>query len=372
MTRGGDYADVLVAGAGPAGCAAALTLAATGADVVLAHRPHPRQWHVGESLAPTARPLLDRLGILDRVASHGHEPWYGTRSVWGDSTLTASDFIGGPYGPGWLLDRRAFDVSLRDAAREAGVRRHDGSVTAVSRVGQLWRVSMSGTEVVVRYLLDATGASARVARRLGAHVVATDHLVAIAAVLCGRTPAGDTGSGAERTSLVESAPFGWWYTAPLPGGRTIVMAVTDADLVAPTGLRHPAGWWEALTATHQVRTRTCVRGNRPPQRLAVLRAGTSCTSPTAGPGWAAVGDAATATDPVAARGITAALATGVSAGSAVAADAQGDEDALTRYAELTTAVHTEFLRARTACYRAEGRWTGPFWTRRRRDPHASP
>lgn len=115
-------------GAGQCGCAAALTLAATGADVVLAHRPHPRQWHVGESLAPTARPLLDRLGILDRVASHGHEPWYGTRSVWGDSTLTASDFIGGPYGPGWLLDRRAFDVSLRDAAREAGC----AATTAVS------------------------------------------------------------------------------------------------------------------------------------------------------------------------------------------------------------------------------------------------
>ncbi|MFF8195663.1 NAD(P)/FAD-dependent oxidoreductase [Streptomyces bobili] len=242
----------------------------------------------------------------------------------------------------------------------------------MSRVGQLWRVSLSGTEVAVRYLVDATGASARVARRVGARVAAADRLVAIAAVLPGRTPAGDLGSGAERTSPVKSAPFGWWYTAPFPGGRTVVMAFTDADLVAPTGLRHPASWWEALTATHQVRTRTCLRGNMPSQGLAVLRAGTSCTSPTAGPGWAAVGDAATATDPVAARGITAALATGVSAGSAPAADAQGDGDALPRYAELTTAVHTEFLRARAACYRAEGRWTGPFWTRRRRDPHARP
>jgi flavin-dependent dehydrogenase len=356
---------VLVAGAGPGGSAAALTLAAAGADVVLVHQERRAAWHVGESLAPTARPLLARLGVLDRVTEHGHEPWYGTRSAWGREDVTASDFIGGPYGSGWLLDRRLFDASLRDAACEAGADHHDGSVTAVVRAGNLWRVSVSGTEIVAPYLIDATGGRARIARRVGARVVATDHLVAVAAVLPRRCPQRNTASDdTERTSLVESAAFGWWYTAPLPYGQDIVVAVTDADLIAPTGLRTPAGWLSALTATRQVSARLNADGVGPPHRLAVLRAGTSRVAPSAGHGWAAVGDAATATDPIAARGITAALATGISAGSAVTADAQGDRCALERYADLTAAVHAEFLQARTVCYRAGRRWDTPFWTRR--------
>ncbi|MFE6040215.1 NAD(P)/FAD-dependent oxidoreductase [Streptomyces sp. NPDC056452] len=365
MTSRRKGADVLVAGAGPAGSAAALALATAGADVVLVHRDRPSQVHVGESLAPTARPLLEHLGILDRVTAHGHRPCYGNHSAWGQDTLTASDFIGGPYGSGWHLDRPLFDRSMREAAQEAGVSLHSGSVTAVVPAGDLWRVTVTGSEVVAPFLVDATGAEARVARRLGARVLPTDHLVAVAAVLPGSGPQGGTAPcDTERVSLVESTAFGWWYTAPLPSGHHIAMAVTDPDLVARAGLRTPAGWSDALASTQHVGARLAVRGTGPPQRLSVLRAGTSRVSPAAGPGWVAVGDAATATDPIAARGITTALATGIAAASALTAFADGDGHALDRYADLTSAVHAEFLRARTVCYRAGRRWDTPFWTRR--------
>ncbi|MFD9541904.1 NAD(P)/FAD-dependent oxidoreductase [Streptomyces sp. NPDC060022] len=365
MTSRRKGADVLVAGAGPAGSAAALALATAGADVVLVHREHPSRWHAGESLAPTARPLLEHLGILDRVTAHGHRPCYGHHSAWGQDTVTASDFVGGPYGSGWHLDRPLFDRSMREAAREAGVSHHSGCVTAAVPAGDQWRVTVSGAEVVAPYVVDATGAGARVARRLGARVLATDHLVAVATVLTGAGPQGDTARGnTERTSLIESAAFGWWYTAPLPSGQHIAMAVTDPDLVARAGLRTPAGWSDALATSRHVRERLALCGTRPPQRLTVLRAGTSRLSAAAGPGWVAVGDAATATDPIAARGITTALATGITAAGALTACAGGDEHALERYADLASAVHAEFLRARMVCYRAGRRWDTPFWTRR--------
>ncbi|MFD7630758.1 NAD(P)/FAD-dependent oxidoreductase [Streptomyces sp. NPDC059851] len=360
-----------MAGGGPAGAAAALTLAHSGAEVVLVHPDAPPGWRVGESLAPSARPLLERLGVLDRVGTDGHLPYYGNRSAWGRATLTASDFVRSPYGPGWHLDRRRFDASLRAAARDAGVRHRPGSVTHLTRAGNHWRATVSGAEITAPYVVDATGARARLARRTGARLVHTDHLVAVTALLP-NTGQGGGGSAThenatEHTSLIESTPFGWWYTAPLPSGQLVVMAVTDADLVREAGLRTPDGWWAALGRSRHIGARLPAR-TRPPERLAVLRAGTSRTLPAAGPGWVAVGDAATATDPVAARGITSALSTGMAAADALTANARGDDEAIRRYAGQVTEVHTEFLHARAACYRTERRWDTPFWLRRRRPP----
>ncbi|MBT2459154.1 NAD(P)/FAD-dependent oxidoreductase [Streptomyces sp. ISL-86] len=364
-----------MAGGGPAGAATALALAHSGAEVVLVHPDSAPEWRVGESLAPPARTLLERLGVLDRVATGGHLPCYGNRSAWGRAALTTSDFVRSPYGPGWHLDRRRFDASLREAARDAGVRYRPGSVTGVTRTGNHWRATVSGAEVTASYVVDATGARARLARRIGARLVHTDHLVAITARVPNTGQGGDGSGrfedGTEHTSLIESTPFGWWYTAPLPSGERVVMAVTDADLVGQAGLRTPDGWWAALGLSRHIGARLPVHA-RPPERLAVLRAGTSRALPAAGPGWAAVGDAATATDPVAARGITSALATGIAAAGALTANAGGDEDAIRRYAGLVTGVHTEFLHARAAYYRIERRWDTPFWLRRRRLPDHSP
>ncbi|WP_225830098.1 NAD(P)/FAD-dependent oxidoreductase [Streptomyces sp. NK08204] len=369
MTRPRNRPDVLVAGGGPAGVAAALTLASQGADVVLLHPGPPARWRVVESLAPVTRLLLQGLGVLDRLPPECCAPCYGNQSSWGGPDLTATDFLRGPYGAGWHVDRGPFDAALRRAARAAGVRLHTGSVRSVARKDGRWQVTVSDTAMTAPYLVDATGARARLARRLGAQVVHHDHLVAVAAEVVGPGPRHDGPYGAEagpeRTSLVESAAFGWWYTAPLPFGRHVVMAVTDADLVAGAGLRTPQGWWAALAVTRHVRARVPAHRPTAPRRLCVLSAGTSRTVPAAGPGWVAAGDAAAVTDPIAARGITHALATGIAAATALTEEAGGDQRALGRYAARVGAVHDEFLCARAACYGAEARWDTPFWRRRR-------
>jgi geranylgeranyl reductase family protein len=60
--------DVLVIGAGPAGSAAALTLAQAGLDVVLVDQhPFPRDKVCGDALIPDAHKALARLGVLDEV-----------------------------------------------------------------------------------------------------------------------------------------------------------------------------------------------------------------------------------------------------------------------------------------------------------------
>ncbi|MFF4834862.1 NAD(P)/FAD-dependent oxidoreductase [Streptomyces sp. NPDC001315] len=359
--------DVLIAGGGPAGASAALALRRQGATVIVADPGRSQEWKPGETLSAKAGPLLEGLGVLDRVTVGPHTPCFGYESAWGGNGLSGTEFLLDPLGPGWHLDRVRFDSVLLDAARDAGARQRRGYIRSLQRRTGHWRITLGGEPVLARYVIDATGASAGVARRVGAQVRRDDRLVALAT----RLPLGAAHRDVPRTSLVESVPLGWWYTAPLPGGTILVMAVTDADVAARYALHRPEVWWRQLTTTTHLRARLRLRTTRPSFALRIARASTSRACPAAGPGWAAVGDAATATDPIAARGITTALATGISAADAVRADADGTTLSLQRYAERVAAVHSEYLQARTVCYGIEQRWDTPFWTRRRPEPGSS-
>ena len=108
--------DVLVVGAGPAGSAAALSLAKAGLDVVLVDQhAFPRDKVCGDGLIPDAHNALRKLGVLDAVMAQAQ----------------ACEYVGciGPRGgridvPGVLavLPRRQLDELLCRAAVAAGAR----------------------------------------------------------------------------------------------------------------------------------------------------------------------------------------------------------------------------------------------------------
>ncbi|MFE2218946.1 NAD(P)/FAD-dependent oxidoreductase [Streptomyces canus] len=357
--RSGRF-DVLVAGAGPAGCAASLPLVRAGASVVLVSPVSSPDWRVGESLAPTARPLLERLGVLDGLADAGHAPCYGNQAAWGQDALTAVDHGLGSYGEGWHLDRTRFDAALLEATRASGALWHAGHVRDARRHRSRWQITTGEGDVLeAGHLVDATGRAARLARRVGAGRTRSDRLIAVAALLGPPKQA----ARPDRTSLVQATHWGWWYTAPLPGGERVLMAMTDADLLAGERLLDPDVWWAQAQCAGHIRER--IAGwEQPSRRLRVFAAGSACATPAAGPGWLAVGDAATATDPLAARGIVDALATGLVGARAILAAEGGDTDAMAAYARRMTAVHAEYLEARSAQYRRDQRWNTPFWDRR--------
>ena len=113
-----DACDVLVVGAGPAGSAAARTLARAGVDVVLVDQhAFPRDKVCGDGLIPDAHRALARLGVLDEVMALA-QPARHLRCV-------------APRGgridvPGTLavLPRRQLDLVLCRAAAAAGARMH--------------------------------------------------------------------------------------------------------------------------------------------------------------------------------------------------------------------------------------------------------
>lgn len=353
---------VAVVGGGTAGGAAAIALARHGARaVVLDAGPSEK---VGECLPPLANPLLNLLGLADRMEADGHRRSYGVRAAWGSAGATERDFLFGRSGPGWHLDRPAFESRLAATAREVGVEWRSGiRVAGVRKDGCRWVVSGetagSGFRVEADFLVDATGRGAFVARRLGVGRAYLDRLVGVTGVFrqVGLAPTGDF-------SQVEAVREGWWYSAPLPGERLSVIYLTDADLPGSAAARTVGGWLALLRdAVHTSRRASTAYSG--PERLKVVTAATSRLVRFTGDGWAAVGDAAATFDPLSSHGIYSALAGGYQAGRAIARGLAGYADELRLYEVTMCEAFRDYLLLRTSHYEVERRWSEePFWRRR--------
>jgi geranylgeranyl reductase family protein len=111
--------DVAIVGAGPSGCAAAITLGHLGYRVALIDRAaFPRDKPCGDYCDPGAVDTLGALGCLPAVLRAGASPIGGMRIVAQDGTAVHPPF---PTGRGLLVRRMALDVELVRAAGRAGV-----------------------------------------------------------------------------------------------------------------------------------------------------------------------------------------------------------------------------------------------------------
>ena len=204
--------DVAIAGGGPAASAAALTLARHGLSCAIIERREDEGAKPGESLPPSARPLLAELGVGE-LLTDGHLPCHGNRSLWDSDDIDELSFELTPYGHGWHIDRRRFERLLIDRALDAGATRMTRTnIENMERDGDTWKLTLDRGELRARFLLDATGRASFIARRLGAQRIYSEALQ-IAYVWFLIT---DDEPDRDSFTLVESERHGWWYSALLP------------------------------------------------------------------------------------------------------------------------------------------------------------
>ncbi len=370
--------DVAIAGGGPAGLAAALTLLRyTRRRVVVVESSRYDGLRIGETAPPGVQALLVYLGAWERFLADRHRPALGTSAAWGGPAVAARDFLFTGQGTGWHLDRRRFDESLAEQVRAAG-----GELLTGTRIDGCrrerdgrWRLAVTAPDgrrdaCTAGFLVDASGRRSALARRLGARRRGFDRLVGVA-VACevpGGAAAGD-GEAAWHHTLIEACAEGWWYSAPLPAGRAIAVLMSDSDLVRGLRADRAAPWRRLLAATGPTRAR--LAGCRPLSAPRVLPAASQRLEPAAGRGWIAAGDAAVSFDPLSSSGIGHALASGIHAARAAdqaltAAAAGGTETALLDgYDAQVAGIMSQYLRLRHHFYAVEERWAEqPFWRRR--------
>ncbi len=282
-------------------------------------------------------------------------PYYGNLTAWGGPPALS---LFGRRGQGWHLDRSRFDTWLRDEAVARGaVLTCPARLVALAAVADGWKVSLDGHEsIAARWLVDAGGRRAPVARRLGAKRQRFDALVALAV----RVPC--SAAGLAGYTLVEAVADGWWYACEIPGGDAVVMLMTDSDIA----MRYRSA--DAFAEAWQ-RAGELARRIVPPAGFAArpraFAAHGATTLPACGERWIAVGDALMAFDPLTSSGLSGALNDGIAAAGLISAALRGERQG-EAYRARAYRTLSRYLAEHAAYYALETRWPeSPFWQRRK-------
>jgi flavin-dependent dehydrogenase len=359
--------DVIVLGGGPAGCATALALKQRGiSSVLVVESSRYEVSRIGESVPPDIGAVLEQLDIWKAFLDEKHEYCPGSCSSWGLDRVGYNDFLFNPYGYGWHLDRRRFDLFLARQAEQRGATVCTGTkFVAGERLGsggfRLTLVENDGQTkaVITRFVVDATGWRASFASQLGARKIFLDRLICVAAFF--QLPAH---TNFPRLTMLEAVEYGWWYAARLPNHQLAVAVACDPEFMRRVALNRSDNWRSHLRETiHLSRMLAdCVFVKA---SLRVCGVPSFLLYSTSGHGWLAVGDAASSYDPISSQGIIKALSDGVLAGEVVAAFLEGGADKTGEYHASVARRFDDYLANRNYFYGAEKRWAdASFWKTR--------
>jgi flavin-dependent dehydrogenase len=360
--------NVGIIGGGPAGVATALMLQRRGIQCTIIEASATVPAKVGETLPPSALPVLQALGAADLLKDAAHLPCYGNTSLWGSNIVQEKHFIFQTAGNGWHLQRQQFETALIELARQSGVDFIPNTklMQAVFyEENGCWKLQLKTGEATVnsfncRFVADAAGRNSKFARSIGIERKHYDTLTGVVAHF-----KIDDNKPVSQLTHIEAVENGWWYAAALSNGSVVTAFMTDVKLLSKP-MQQISGYWQALQKTDLIST--LLPTDYVPPAAMVLHtqpAGTSALNSIYGRNWLAVGDAAFAYDPISSYGISSALGGGCYAGNAIADHLNGADEALPAYRYITEKAFAAYLPLLQQQYALETRWAGAaFWKER--------
>ena len=218
--------STVIIGGGPAGAVAGRLLAAWGHRAVILEKTSSRPARgLAESIPPSARKLLGRVGVLDAVDAAGFFQSTGNTVWWGSAECRVESF-GNGRPPGLQVHRPALDRLLLQCAIDSGVEVRAGArVRSVTLDDGRWRVEFErgGSRESLRceWVLDCSGRSGVLARCFRLHGHRTCALVGAWRARAWRLPD-------PSHTVVEAYDRGWAWSVPLSATERQVGLMIDA------------------------------------------------------------------------------------------------------------------------------------------------
>ncbi len=220
-----------------------------------------------------------------------------------------------------------------------------------------WQIACTNNETSWQtqacFLVDATGRHSRLRHLLGCRQTATDSLVGAGMLFnlenreCGQF------------TLIEAAPNGWWYSAPLPNNKLIALYMTELELYRRDIRGNLARYQRLLELTELTRER--LQSAEPIGKITLSPAGSHCVTATSEASWLPIGDSLMAWDPLSGHGIVNALSKTQDKAHIIADWFRG-KDHRANYLEATAREYSDYCQTRQRYYAEVGRWQAHrFW-----------
>jgi flavin-dependent dehydrogenase len=365
--------DFAVAGGGPAGTSAAVSLRQHGHSVALFERETFPRFHIGESLLSTANDAFTSLGVTRRIEQACFPKKWGARLYTHDGEsgryVDFANARGLTKAQTYQVSRQEFDRILLERAREIGVDVREGCYIAACEFGSeaatldvISRADNAKSNVSVRALVDATGRAGLIARKLSLRTE-EPRLANIAIYSHYKNVPRLEGQRPDDIRLIARSDAGWFWLIP------ISQELTSVGVVLPKMLYRTLARGSSEETLNRLISDTPVvadllRESRREWPVRVEKDFSYSASTYAGDRWVLAGDAGSFLDPVFSTGVSVAMESGIEAG-----------DELHRAAirnDFSARSFSAFSRRQNKRFRRFRRFVVGFYTPQFRDVFFSP
>jgi geranylgeranyl reductase family protein len=317
---------VAIVGGGPAGSWAAFLLARAGARIAIIDGSHPREKPCGGGLSARALRLLEPL--RGGAAPAGNAIAVSTFSDGQRGVDVPLERNGAETPPLLVSSRRTFDLSLLNAATEAGSELVGERVTAIEAGRAGWTLKTVNKAITADWLIGADGANSLVKRSVSEPFPRSALSIASGYYVRGRT--------SPRIDVAfTSEPAGYLWSFPRPD-HLAIGACGQANETSSTDLLQASAAW--IRQHTDAANEDMSRYSWPIPSLSERQLD---AERPAGERWLLIGDAAGLVDPITREGLYFALAS-----SRLAAESLMKDRVADRYIKRVRGeLHTELRKA---------------------------